>query len=169
MYIKRQYCINKFSNVFNLPDTNSLIQNLEKGIFNETIKYCKENKYELSWSSKLFSKQYAKLARKVIANITYTPNSQSVKGKILDNIWAPETIASKTHEELNPEQHAELKYKIMSKYINMNPVQEHSDGLFKCGKCKTMKTTYTQAQTRSADEPMTTFVTCLNCENRWKC
>jgi DNA-directed RNA polymerase subunit M/transcription elongation factor TFIIS len=27
-------------------------------------------------------------------------------------------------------------------------------GVFKCGKCKTMKTTYYQLQTRSADEPM---------------
>ena len=35
-------------------------------------------------------------------------------------------------------------------------------------KCKTMKTTYYEMQTRSADEPMTTFVSCLNCENRWK-
>lgn len=30
------------------------------------------------------------------------------------------------------------------------------------------KTTYYQMQTRSADEPMTTFVTCVNCGNRWK-
>jgi transcription elongation factor S-II len=28
--------------------------------------------------------------------------------------------------------------------------------------------TYYQLQTRSADEPMTTFVTCVNCDNRWK-
>ncbi|KAL7409274.1 transcription elongation factor [Mrakia frigida] len=39
---------------------------------------------------------------------------------------------------------------------------------FKCGKCGQRKTTYYQMQTRSADEPMTTFVTCLNCNNRWK-
>ncbi|OZJ06082.1 hypothetical protein BZG36_01117 [Bifiguratus adelaidae] len=40
--------------------------------------------------------------------------------------------------------------------------------MFRCGKCKSRKCTYYQMQTRSADEPMTTFVTCTNCENRWK-
>jgi len=41
--------------------------------------------------------------------------------------------------------------------------------LFECGRCKSHKTTSTQKQTRSADEPMTVFVLCLNCGNRWKC
>jgi transcription elongation factor S-II len=39
---------------------------------------------------------------------------------------------------------------------------------FQCGKCRQRRTTYYQMQTRSADEPMTTFVACLNCDNRWK-
>eukprot|EP00898_Chlorokybus_atmophyticus_P007461 jgi/Chlat1/7716/Chrsp66S07186 len=39
---------------------------------------------------------------------------------------------------------------------------------FKCGKCGQRKCTYYQMQTRSADEPMTTYVTCVNCNNRWK-
>jgi DNA-directed RNA polymerase subunit M/transcription elongation factor TFIIS len=49
--------------------------------------------------------------------------------------------------------------------------EENEDyvGQFKCGKCKSVKTTYDQLQTRSADEPMTTYVTCLGCSNRWKC
>ena len=37
-----------------------------------------------------------------------------------------------------------------------------------CGKCKVFKVAYTQAQTRAADEPMTTFCECMNCGNRWK-
>lgn len=41
--------------------------------------------------------------------------------------------------------------------------------LFTCGRCKSVKTTSTQKQTRSADEPMTVFVLCLNCGKRWKC
>jgi transcription elongation factor S-II len=41
--------------------------------------------------------------------------------------------------------------------------------LFTCGRCKSIKTTSTQKQTRSADEPMTVFVLCLSCGKRWKC
>ena len=46
--------------------------------------------------------------------------------------------------------------------------QQASTDAFKCGKCKQRKCTYYQLQTRSADEPMTTFVTCVECGNRWK-
>ncbi|KIO32399.1 hypothetical protein M407DRAFT_18710 [Tulasnella calospora MUT 4182] len=37
--------------------------------------------------------------------------------------------------------------------------QEAETDAFQCGRCKQRKTRYRQAQTRSADEPMTTFVT----------
>ena len=43
----------------------------------------------------------------------------------------------------------------------------HTD-LLQCGKCKKKNCTYNQIQTRSADEPMTTFVLCNECGNRWK-
>jgi len=41
-------------------------------------------------------------------------------------------------------------------------------GLFKCWRCKSEKTTHYQKQTRSADEPMTVFVQCTQCGNRWR-
>ena len=37
----------------------------------------------------------------------------------------------------------------------------------KCGKCGKRNCTYNQLQTRSADEPMTTFVMCNECGNRY--
>ncbi|PRP79729.1 hypothetical protein PROFUN_12663 [Planoprotostelium fungivorum] len=43
-----------------------------------------------------------------------------------------------------------------------------STNMFKCGKCGKRETTYFQLQTRSSDEPMTTFHECTNCGNRWK-
>ncbi|KAG7085565.1 hypothetical protein E1B28_003121 [Marasmius oreades] len=46
--------------------------------------------------------------------------------------------------------------------------QQAETDAFQCSRCKQRKCRYRQAQTRSADEPMTTFVTCTNCGNRWK-
>jgi len=45
---------------------------------------------------------------------------------------------------------------------------QQGTGMFRCGKCKKNNCTYFQMQTRSADEPMTTFVSCLECGKRWK-
>ena len=42
-------------------------------------------------------------------------------------------------------------------------------GMFKCHKCGSQKTVHHQMQTRGADEPMTNFVHCLDCNKRWKC
>ena len=53
-----------------------------------------------------------------------------------------------------------------SKYeINLEAATEE----FTCYRCGKNKCTYYELQTRSADEPMTTFVNCLDCGNRWKC
>lgn len=40
-------------------------------------------------------------------------------------------------------------------------------GLFKCRKCGSNETISVDVQTRSADEPMTTKVTCVACGNKW--
>lgn len=47
---------------------------------------------------------------------------------------------------------------------NMNA----KDGMYTCSKCKGKKTTFYEQQTRSADEPMTTFVQCLECGHNMK-
>ena len=68
----------------------------------------------------------------------------------------------------------QLKKKIEEyKEVCINNAQIGTGGgtktdLFKCGKCKGNDCSYFQLQTRSADEPMTTYVWCSGCGNRWK-
>ena len=52
-------------------------------------------------------------------------------------------------------------------YITASNLGAESD-MFKCAKCKTSRTTFYQKQTRSADEPMTVFITCRNCGHEWR-
>lgn len=50
----------------------------------------------------------------------------------------------------------------------LGPEGKDFESSFTCYRCRSKKVTYTQAQTRSADESMTTFFYCMNCGNRWK-
>jgi len=62
---------------------------------------------------------------------------------------------------------SKIKEENLFKTLGAGEVQAETDA-FQCGRCKQRKCRYRQAQTRSADEPMTTFVTCTVCNNRWK-
>jgi len=44
---------------------------------------------------------------------------------------------------------------------------EIAEGVVECGKCHSKKTWSVQRQTRSSDEPMTTFSRCVECGNQW--
>lgn len=163
MFYIRQYFIDKYSKILD----KDIATNIELGIYNLVIKYCTDKKINLAWKEPKFRKKYVTIGHKILANITYTPNSEDVIYKLKNKLYNPLELASFTHKELYPELWAKLDIEIMKKYLSKTPEQEH-DGFFTCKKCKSKKTTYTQAQTRSADEPMTTFVTCLICDIHWK-
>jgi len=42
------------------------------------------------------------------------------------------------------------------------------EGVLKCPKCGGCKSFSYSKQTRSADEPMTTFATCVTCKHKWQ-
>ncbi|KXN72426.1 transcription elongation factor [Conidiobolus coronatus NRRL 28638] len=97
--------------------------------------------------------------------------SGTLRARILTGELSGETfINMKPIEFASSEIKAEIKKIEDQNLFNMKGagnVQAETDA-FKCGKCHQRKCTYYQMQTRSADEPMTTFVTCTNCNNRWK-
>jgi transcription elongation factor S-II len=79
-------------------------------------------------------------------------------------------IAFMTHQEMNPVKWEPLIIaKAKRDKTKYETTMEAATDTFTCRKCRSKKCTYYQMQTRSADEPMTTFVTCIDCGNRWKC
>jgi len=74
-----------------------------------------------------------------------------------------------THQELDANMWKELidkKIKRDDSKFNVNI--ESSTSLFTCKKCGSKKCTYYELQIRSADEPATIFITCLECGKHWK-
>ena len=79
--------------------------------------------------------------------------------------------AVKMQKEVEDARRLDWEDENAEKINKMCGIEERNEknSLFTCGRCKSIKTSSTQKQTRSADEPMTIFVHCQNCGNRWRC
>lgn len=139
---------------------------MEKGVFNWSLQKAAELGVVKRWDNALFVRIYTDRVRTVARNI----DNPSLRERILQGDIKAHRIAFSNHQELMPERWSALltakKHKDENRYA---PRLEASTDNFTCYKCKSKKCSYYQLQTRSADEPMTTFVTCLDCGNRWKC
>lgn len=148
-----------------IPDDNKC-KNVEIGIYNYSIQEADKKKIVKKWDNSFFLEIYISKFRMILNNLT-----PELIHKIMSNeIDEPHKIAFMTHQELQPEKWSKLldmKRKIDESIFN--PTIAATTDMFKCGKCKSNHCSYYQLQTRSADEPMTTFVNCINCGNNWKC
>ncbi|CAL8076137.1 unnamed protein product [Calicophoron daubneyi] len=98
-------------------------------------------------------------------------NNPNLRLNVLMGHVTPEKLASMTSEEMASKEMKELREKYIKETIEdhqMAVTGGTETDLLRCAKCKQTKCTYNQVQTRSADEPMTTFVYCNNCGHRWK-
>lgn len=106
------------------------------------------------------------------------PKNPDLNLKVLWGMYTAEQLASMTSADLASDE--KKREREQQKQESLEACQsdwevrrmmssgEAAQGQFPCFKCRTNKTVYFQMQTRSSDEPMTTFVTCLECGNRWK-
>jgi hypothetical protein len=133
---------------------------LEKGIFNAAIQTCNDRRIIKKWDNPPFVDVYLAILKTVYFNVRQDP--------LIVDPSAPYQVAFMTHQEMAPKQWRHIVEK-KQKTDNYEKRAAVTTDQFVCGKCKMRKCTYSQAQTRSADEPMTTFVTCLQCGHRWRC
>ncbi|QPG95980.1 hypothetical protein C2857_002764 [Epichloe festucae Fl1] len=116
------------------------------------------------------SAEYKKKIRSLFANLK-NKSSTELRKRVLSGEISAQKFATMTDDELKSEEQrkmdAELERENMKKAQVPQEQKSISDSL-ECGRCKMKKVSYTQAQTRSADEPMTTFCECMNCGHRWK-
>nr|XP_014342219.1 PREDICTED: transcription elongation factor A protein 3 [Latimeria chalumnae] len=114
--------------------------------------------------------KYKNRVRSRISNLK-DPKNPSLRKSVLSGAISLSDIAKMTAEEMASDELKELRNILTQEAIRehqMSKTGGTATDLFQCGKCKKKNCTYTQVQTRSADEPMTMFVLCNECGNRWK-
>ena len=140
--------------------------NLEKGIYNYALKEADNRKVVKKWDNPHFIQIYTDRLRSIYLNLQNPAFREQIKA---DKV-KPHTIAFMTHQEMNRDKWESLiQAKMKRDHHKYDTKIEAATDTFKCRKCHSNKCTYYQMQTRSADEPMTTFVSCIDCGNRWKC
>ena len=141
--------------------------NLEKGIHNWVLKEATNRRVVKKWDNPYFVRIYLDHLKSVYLNLKTTPG---LIEQIQNRSIKPHLVAFMTHQEFKPEKWDPLIQEKIKRDKNKYETNiEAATDTFKCRKCHSNKCTYYQMQTRSADEPMTTVVTCIDCGQRWKC
>ncbi|KAG7955753.1 hypothetical protein I3843_11G087700 [Carya illinoinensis] len=123
---------------------------------------------QIGWSNRVSKAKY----QSVLFNLKNSQNLD-LRRKVLLGQIVPEVLVSMTAEEMASQkrerENVQIRLKRMKRCMHGTDEKEKaSTDMFKCGRCGERKCSYYQMQTRSADEPMTTYVTCVNCINHWK-
>jgi DNA-directed RNA polymerase subunit M/transcription elongation factor TFIIS len=159
----RQNICNKLENIVG---EKILAINIEKGVFNFAIKESTSRKIIKKWENMYFVQLYIDRLRSIYLNLKNETFLKMVKDKEI----TPQLLAHMTHQEMDPSHWKEYIEKKMKRDMSLTSSKiEASTDLFTCKKCQSTRCTYYELQTRSADEPMTIFVTCLDCGKHFKC
>jgi len=147
------------------------ITNLESAIFLSALHSAEKRHISKVWTYPLFTQLYSSVARTIVGNLnpnTYIQNKNLFK-RFEDGELSLEEIASFSHTDLYPEI---WKDSLIRQFEREKRQLEGNRAMatdqFLCKGCKKRECTYYELQTRSADEPMTIFIQCLNCGKRWR-
>lgn len=151
------------SNVFVDHPLRDLVKNrfesedIEQAILERCVREATQWFVDIGWDNSVFVRHYQSRA---IALFKYRDRAKTMP---------PKEFAELSTIELAPERWGDLVQKAIEREIAKHSKTTAASITMYCSGCKRKsRCDYYQLQTRSADEPMTTFVTCLDCHKRWK-
>jgi len=157
--------------LFNKVLTKNESEQLENEIYKQSLNDALIQHITRDWSIELYKNLYKSIARKVIGNL----NSNSyIQNKELFEKYKQNKVSLSEICSMNYYTLYESKWKEMiehQKLIEKRQLEGNKSmatDQFLCTRCFKRECTYYEMQTRSADEPMTIFINCLNCGKNWR-
>lgn len=142
---------------------------LERATWNHAVKFCRNKEQPLNWDNAAFRNVYT---QKVMGVRYVARERPDVLKKYEEMDPTFKTFVNAKPWELWPEKWEKAFEDAARKALRFTDASAMDpklmpDGILKC-RCGSMKTSYYEMQTRSADEPMTVFARCFTCGKRWK-
>jgi len=167
-----------------------IARNVERSVYNWAVQTTRERGEGSSWENRMFRSQYRQKVFGLLRELERGPMAgltlEVKDGRVTANVAvAPQLVHRLRRKELESKNLARYPAEVLwpegpmaaaifkhrERDLAMEArkaMEEDYSGMFTCGRCKSKRTTFYLLQTRSADEPMTAFITCLACGNRWK-
>lgn len=150
---------------------NNEILEMERLIYIKTLDRSDKNTVVKNWNYPLFCSIYKQAVAEILWNLH--PKSIKLNKNLIKRLEEDEftlsDIPNMNAFELSPENWrdmADRQFKREQKILEGD--KSRSTDQFKCHRCGKRECSYYELQTRSADEPMTMFINCLNCGKRWR-
>jgi transcription elongation factor S-II len=144
---------------------------LEHHIYNASLFVAEKKHITKHWAQILFIEIYKSHSRTIIANLSPTNyvKNEALYKRYKDGSISLAEIAHLNFSDLYPEIWKELsirQYEREKRQLEGN--KSMATDQFQCKRCGKRECTYYELQTRSADEPMTIFIQCVNCGKHWR-
>lgn len=153
-----------------LPPSFTESEKLEHLIYEITLETATKKELRKSWGNPLFKDMYTTIARRILVNLSPTSYVKNVGlwERYVNHELTLEQIVQQNHYELCPDNWQQLiDLQVKRERTQLEGDFSRATDRWQCNGCKLRKCTYYELQTRSADEPMTIFIHCLNCGKRW--
>ena len=166
----REKVVSNFTELFQSED---MATEFELHMLRSLVDRARKDSIDIDWSNRTFWNLYRSRAISLYENLSgsnsYVKNDENILEKIKSGEFDLKHVADMTSIDMCPSRWKDAIDRIIEQEKKLYTSSQNAAIFMWCSSCrKKTKCDYYQLQTRSADEPMTTFVTCLECDKRWK-
>lgn len=165
----RDKAVENFTELLEDPE---LSKTLEESVLHVISDQALKEGIDVDWTNRVFWSMYRSRAISIYENLRssgYVHNSENWASKLKSGEVTPRVFAEMTVVDMCPYRWKASVEHMIATEKKLYSKKDTGSIMMWCSRCKKeSKCEYYQLQTRSADEPMTTFVTCLECDRKWK-